>query len=226
MPKQFVRINSKESRVTLSRLVSRVPLSILLVMGPGLIAQQNPINTVSATKPAASSQLQNPGIPVGDDYRIGVEDDLQVSVWKEPELSVQVVVRPDGMISLPLLNDIRAVGLSTKDLQDLLTEKLKPIVAEPQVTIIVRGIKSRKVYLVGQVARPGAFTLSANYTLLQVLAEAGGVSPYAKTDSIYVLRKSASGQQQKIKFNYKKAIKGDAEKLDFPLFPGDMIVVP
>ncbi len=92
-------------------------------------------------------------------YRIGIEDDLLISVWKEPDLSTSVVVRPDGMITLPLLNDIQVVGLQTSELQALLTEKLKAYVNEPQVTVIVRGIKSRKVYVYGQVAKAGAYLI-------------------------------------------------------------------
>jgi polysaccharide export outer membrane protein len=161
---------------------------------------------------------------VDENYRIGIEDELQISVWHEPELSLNVVVRPDGMITLPLVNDVSVAGLSTKELQNLLTEKLKPAVTDPQVTIIVRGIRSRTIYLVGQVARPGAFPLNTSKTVFQMLVEAGGLSPFAKPNAIYVLRKTASGQQ-KLRFSYKKAVKGDSAQ-DIKLLPGDMIVVP
>jgi polysaccharide biosynthesis/export protein len=109
--------------------------------------------------------------------------------------------------------------------QDLLTDKLKNVVAEPQVTVIVRNIRSRKVYLVGQVGRPGAVSLSGHETVLQVLAESGGPGLYAKSDKIYILRKSGEGQK-KLAFNYKKALKGGDPKADFQLESGDVIVVP
>jgi polysaccharide export outer membrane protein len=169
-----------------------------------------------------SSLPQNKG---NDSYIVGIADELQISVWKEPDLSETVVVRPDGMITVPVVDDVYVVGLTTKQVQDILTEKLKPVVSEPQVTVIVRNIKSRKVYLVGQVGHPGAVSLSGHETVLQILAESGGPSIYAKTDKIYIIRHN-EGQQQKLSFNYKKAIKGNDPKADFPLMNGDVIVVP
>ncbi len=158
-------------------------------------------------------------------YRIGIEDDLLISVWKEPDLSTSVVVRPDGMITLPLLNDIQVVGLQTSELQALLTEKLKAYVNEPQVTVIVRGIKSRKVYVYGQVAKAGAYLIVGRKTVLEVLADAGGLSPFAKKGSIYVMRNSG-GKQSRIPFNYGKALKGEKPSDNFELLPGDIVVVP
>lgn len=156
-------------------------------------------------------------------YHIGVEDELMISVWHEPELSTQVVVRPDGKITLPLLNDIAVVGMRTDELQDVLTEKLKPFVNTPQVTIIVRGIRSRKVNLIGQVGRQGSFDLNDNKTMLDLIAQAGGLSAFAKGGSIYILRESG-GKKIRIGFNYKKAIAGKGPN---PMLePGDLIVVP
>jgi polysaccharide export outer membrane protein len=158
-------------------------------------------------------------------YRIGVEDDLQISVWKEPDLSITVVVRPDGMITMPLVNDIHVAGLTPIELQVLLTEKLKPYINEPQVTVIVRGIKSRKVYLYGQVGHGGAYPLIASKTVLELLAEAGGLTPFAKRGSIYVLRE-VDHKQVKIPFNYNNALKGKKPNDNFELLPGDIVVVP
>ena len=156
-------------------------------------------------------------------YIIGVEDELQISVWREPELSTAVVVRPDGMVTLPLVNDVKAVGLKTEELQNVLMEKLKNFVNEPQVTVIVRAIRSRKVSLVGEVGHQGTYTLNGDMTALELLAAAGGVSPFAKADSIYILREQ-NGKKIRIPFHYKKAVAGKSENVT--LQPGDLIVVP
>jgi polysaccharide export outer membrane protein len=129
------------------------------------------------------------------------------------------------MITLPLVNDLNVVGQTPKELQTLLTEKLKPFVNEPQVTVIVHAIHSRKVYLMGQVPRPGAYALSDRTTIVQLLAMAGGMSTFAKSSSIYVLRRQ-NGHEIRIPFNYKRAIKGMPERDEVVLMPGDMVVVP
>jgi len=156
-------------------------------------------------------------------YIIGVEDELQISVWREPELSTSVVVRPDGMITLPLINDVKAVGLKTEELQNVLMDKLKNFVNEPQVTVIVRSIRSRKVYLVGEVGHQGTFTINGDMTALELLAAAGGVGPFAKADAIYILREQ-NGKKIRIPFHYKKAVAGKSENVT--LQPGDVVVVP
>jgi polysaccharide export outer membrane protein len=160
-----------------------------------------------------------------DSYRIGVEDELQISVWHEPELSMPVQVRPDGMITLPLVNDLSVVGLTTHELQATLSEKLKPFVNEPQVTVIVRNIRSRKVYLMGQVGKPGPYPLNGRKTVLQLITEAGGPSQFARTGSIYIIR-TVNGQQTRLPFNYKKALSGKPDAGDISLLPGDMVVIP
>jgi polysaccharide export outer membrane protein len=156
-------------------------------------------------------------------YIIGVEDELQISVWREPELSTAVVVRPDGMITLPLINDVKAVGLKTEELQNVLMDKLRNFVNEPQVTVIVRSIRSRKVNLVGEVAHQGTFPLNGDMTALDLLAAAGGLGPFAKADSIYILREQ-NGKKIRIPFHYKKAVAGKSENVT--LQPGDLVVVP
>jgi len=176
----------------------------------------------NSSKPSGrtdTSKDQHP--PEG--YRIGVDDSLFISVWKEPDLSSQVTVRMDGVITLPLINDIPVVGLTPKELQDLLTEKLKPFVNEPQVTVVVREIRSRKVFVVGQVGKPGSYQLSGNMTLLELLAQAGGLGQFAKSESIYILR-NQNGQQARLGFRYKKVLQG--KDPDILLVPGDRIVVP
>ena len=156
-------------------------------------------------------------------YTIGVEDELQIAIWHEPELSTVVVVRPDGMITVPLVNDLKAAGLRTDELQNLLIEKLKGFVNEPQVTVIVRVIRSRKVNLVGEVGHQGTYPLNGDMTVLELLAVAGGLGPFAKADSIYILREQ-DGKKIRIPFHYKKALAGKSENT--ALQPGDLVVVP
>lgn len=188
--------------------------------------KDNPNTSPAVPSPAVPSAA---GPKAGLDlnaYRIGIDDELQILVWKEPDLTSVVAVRADGMITLPLVNDIKVEGLSTKELQTLLEEKLKAFVNEPQVTIIPRTMKSRKVYLIGSVNRQGQFYLTGNMTVLQLLSEAGGLGTFAKLGSIHILR-NLNGQQIRIPFNYKKAIKGQTGKSeDILLLPGDMVVVP
>jgi polysaccharide export outer membrane protein len=175
------------------------------------IAQAAPVTTASAE--------------LDETYRIGVEDELQVTVWREPELSASVAVRPDGVISLPLLDEVPVVGMTTKELAENLTKRLRAYVAEPQVTVVARQIRSRKVYLVGAVGRPGSYPLNGRKTVLQLLAEAGGPGQFAKVKSIYVVR-DINGKRMKLPFNYKKALAGNDVDSDVILAPGDMIVVP
>ena len=212
--------------------------ALLAISSKGVGAQAAPTSDASAKsgdkydKPkgkaepavAKTEMADAPPAVDPDAYRIGLDDQLMISVWREPELSLSVVVRPDGMITLPLLNELKVAGLKPIDLQQLLTEKLKPFVSEPQVTVIVQGIRSRKVYLVGNVSKQGEFSLEGGETALQLLAGAGGVSPFAKADSIYILR-LVNNKQVRIPFQFKKALKGRT-KDDVILQPGDVVVVP
>jgi len=176
--------------------------------------------TTPTQQPAAAS------VPANDDtYVIGPEDVLNVNVWKEAEVSGSVPVRPDGKISLPLLNDIQAAGSTPMQLTNQITEKLKKFLTDPHVTVTVTAVNSRRVYIIGEVARPGAFPLQPNMTVLQALTSAGGPSPYAKTTKIYMLR-TENGVQTKVAFNYKEVVKGRSTEQNVTLKPGDTIVVP
>jgi len=171
-------------------------------------------------------RVKAPATPKGkveDSYVVGVADSLFISVWKEPDLSGAVVVRPDGIITVPVVGDVHVAGMTTPQVQDLLTGKLKDVVAEPQVTVIVREIRSRKAYLVGKVGRPGSVPLTSPETVLQILAEAGGPLQFAKPQKMYVLR-TVGNHQKRIEFNYKKVVAGSAPDLD--VLVGDVIVVP
>jgi polysaccharide biosynthesis/export protein len=158
-------------------------------------------------------------------YVIGPEDVLTIDVWKEKELSGPVPVRPDGKISLPLLNDVQAAGLTPMQLMSSLTEKLKTYVSDPTVTVTVTTINSRKVYILGEVSRPGAFPLVPDMTVLQAITSAGGPTPYAKKSSVYILR-NQNGTQTKLPFNYKQVVKGGSPEQNILLKSGDTVVVP
>ncbi len=175
---------------------------------------------------AANVNEQKPR-PATDDpsYVIGPEDILDINVWKEPEISRTVPVRPDGKISLPLLHDVQAAGLTPKQLGSQVTESLKKFLADPQVTVIVTAINSRRVYILGEVGRPGAYTLLPNMTVLQALSSAGGFSQFANLKKIYVLR-TENGKQVKYPFNYKQVVSGQDAQQNILLQLGDTIVVP
>jgi polysaccharide export outer membrane protein len=172
---------------------------------------------VPAARPAAGAESA--------DYLIGAEDRLLVSVWKEPDLTASVPVRPDGNISLPLIHDVRAVGQTPMQLAAHITARFKQFLAEPRVTIIVIEINSRRFYILGEVARPGAFPLLPNMTVLQALSTAGGFREFANPSKIYVLR-NVNGKATKHPFNYKDVIAGKRIEQDIELKPGDTVVVP
>lgn len=187
---------------------------------------------------AASDQRPAVQVPAGDtdaathqaatqdpNYIIGAQDVLDISVWKEPEVSRVVPVRPDGKISLPLLNDVQAAGLTPSQLAAQITVSLKKYVTSPQVTVIVTTINSQRIYIIGEVTRPGAFPMLPGMNVLQGLSSAGGFTQFAKTKGIYVLRMEG-GKQQKYSVNYKDVVSGKHPEQDIVLKAGDTIVVP
>jgi polysaccharide export outer membrane protein len=157
-------------------------------------------------------------------YVIGADDVLLISVWKEPDLTTTLPVRSDGMISVPLLDDVRAAGLTPMQLAALLTQKLKNYVTAPRVTVVVTQTNSHRIYVLGEVLHTGPIFLLHKMTVLQALATAG-FNEFANTKGIYVLRTS-NGKEQKIPFNYKRVIKGEASSENILLEPADVIVVP
>jgi polysaccharide export outer membrane protein len=158
-------------------------------------------------------------------YKIGPQDSLKIDVWKEDQLTRTVPVRPDGKISLPLLNDVQAAGLSPMELAGVISEQLKKYINNPQVTVSVTEINSRRVYVSGEVTKAGAYALLPHMTVLQALANSGGFTQFAREKNIYVLR-TENGKQTKIPFNYKEAVKGKNPGQNIELLPGDVIVVP
>jgi polysaccharide biosynthesis/export protein len=160
----------------------------------------------------------------GEDFIIGPGDVLNIFVWKESELSKSVPVRPDGKISLPLVNDVQAGGLTTLQLKESLTEKFRQFIAEPSVTVTVEAVNSQKVIISGEVTGGGPKPLMGPTRLMDILAVAG-FTPFAKKSKIYVLR-NEGGKQQRFPFNYKEYLKGKNQEQNILLKNGDMIVVP
>ena len=178
--------------------------------------------TSSPTAKQESDQNSQPG---PNAYIIGEQDTLTITVWKEREISGSVVVRPDGKITVPLVGEIRVIGMTPIELQNLLAEKLKPFVTTPQVTVAVADIRSRKVYLIGRSAKEGPFAINSSTTVLQVIAEAGGLKDFAKRKKIYILRQQGT-EQLRFPFNYDDVIKGKNKDQNILLQPGDTIIVP
>lgn len=158
-------------------------------------------------------------------YVIGPEDVLDINVWKEPDMTRVVPVRPDGKISLPLINDVQAAGSTPQQLADAVKEKLRKFLTDPQVTVIVTAINSQRVYVMGEVLRAGAFPLIPGMTVLQALANAGGFTTFADVKKIHVLR-TVNGKRAELPFNYREVLKGGNEDQNIKLQPGDTVVVP
>ncbi len=160
-----------------------------------------------------------------EEYLIGPSDVLEIIVWKEEDLTREVMVRPDGRITLPLINDIVAAGKTPMQLKDEIEKKLREYIDMPVVTVIVKGIESKYYYVIGEIANPGGYLLSKPITILQALALAGGFSEWAKKDKIMVIRTLDDGQKKILNFNYEAIAKG-RKVTDFYLKPGDVVVVP
>jgi polysaccharide export outer membrane protein len=182
----------------------------------------------AASVNAAGSSLDVPkpkDSPAGE-YVIGPDDLLSVVFWRDQQLSADVVVRPDGKISLPLLDDVQAAGLTPRQLRDRLLTEARRFIAEPVATVVVRQVNSRKVYITGLVARPGQYPLTSSMTVLQLIATAGGLQDFAKAREIRIVR-NEDGKPVNIKFDYDEMMKRpDKTAQNIELKPGDTIIVP
>lgn len=205
----------------ISRGITGLVVVACLSFGLGISAAQTP-PPAQESKPAQDSPATVDTDPA---YKIGPQDVLRIDVWKEPDISRQVPVRPDGKITLPLLNDVQAAGLTPVQLAAKITEGLKKYITSPQVTVGVTEINSRRIFVTGEVAHSGAFPLLPNMTVLQALSSSGGFTQFARTKNIYVLRME-DGKQVKHPFNYKDAVSGKHPEENIMLQGGDVIVVP
>ena len=207
----------------------RRQLQMAAILGLALLIPQAPVHgqngtaTASATTPAVGGS--HAAATSDPDYVIGAEDMLDVNVWKEAELTRQVPVRPDGKISLPLLNDVQAAGLTPTQLAAQITKGLEKYMTSPQVTVIVSQINSQRIYILGEVGRVGAYGLLPGMTVLQAISNAGGFTAFANVKAIYVLRQE-NGKQTKLPFNYKDVLSGKSPEQNIELKAGDTVVVP
>jgi polysaccharide biosynthesis/export protein len=181
-----------------------------------------PAAAPAAAAPPASSPAAAP--VDASSYIIGADDVLQVTVWKEQTLSGTFPVRPDGMISMVLLGDVKAAGITPSQLATNLTAQYKKYVQDPLVTVLVQQVNSQRIFMVGEVGHVGPIAITPGMTPLQAIAAAGGLSPYAHKNRIYILR-GPQGKQEKIPFNYKAALRGDNSQ-NIALQPNDTVVVP
>ena len=204
-----------------------VILAICLSMGMAQASSEKSGAKSKKEVVKGSQAHTTPGVVAADDptYKIGPEDILKIDVWREDQLTRTVPVRPDGRITLPLLNDVRASGLTPMELAASIGDGLKNYVNNPQVTVSVMEINSRRIYVTGEVAKSGAFGLLPHMTALQAISSTGGFTQFARPKNIYILR-TEHGEQVKLPFNYKEAVKGHNPEQNIELQPGDVIVVP
>lgn len=203
-------------------------LACLLMLGLftlGARAQSDPNEDAAKAPKAAPPEAQAGGPNVPADYIIGADDALHITVWKEPDMSVTLPVRPDGKISIPLLDDVQAAGMTPMQLATSIKDKLKKYIADPRVTVVVTAMTSQRIYVLGEVVHSGPMPLLPHMTVLQALSTAG-FTQFANLKGIYLLRVQEGGQQAKLPFNYKEAIKGKGTQQNIVLKPGDTLVVP
>jgi polysaccharide export outer membrane protein len=187
-----------------------------------------PVRAQETAKPASPSDppaTVAASVPLPPGYVIGAEDVLSVVFWRDKDMSADVVVRPDGKISLPLLNDVDAAGLTPDQLRDRLMKAASKYVADPNATVVVKEIHSRKVFITGNVGKAGAYPLIGEMNVLQLIALSGGLLEYADSKNIMIMR-NVGGQQQSFKFNYKDVMKQKNVGQNIVLKPGDTVIVP
>ena len=205
------------------RLISVISALLVIAVGAGTVGAQP---KTAAAPPAKTPAAPAPGPAISaEQYKIGPEDLIAVSVWKNDAMSRQVPVRPDGMISLPLLDDIQAAGLTPMQLRDVITKRLTDYMPAPEVSVIVNEVRSFKVSVIGEVSRPARYELKSLTTVLDVLAQAGGFNQFANRSRIVILRPNGKGMTR-IPFNYNKVIASGGEEENPYLQPNDIVLVP
>ena len=215
----------RTSRVVSQSRRALVSLTLLAMA----VASAAPANAQTPAPTGAPTQPQGPvagpGVQVPGEYVIGPEDVLGINFWRDTDMTGDVTVRPDGRITLPLIGDITAAGLTPEQLKSEITKAASKLIEDPSVTVIVRAINSRKVFITGQVATPNAYPLTRDLTVMQLITLAGGLTEFADKKNITVLR-TENGQQRVFKFNYSDVSKGKGLSQNIILKPGDTVVVP
>jgi polysaccharide biosynthesis/export protein len=179
----------------------------------------------AAPKPTSTAQAVPGAIEPPPGYVIGPEDVLTVVFWREKDLSTDAAVRPDGMITVPLLNDVQASGLTPEALRERIQAAATKFVADPSVTVVVKAINSRKVFITGNIAKPGQYPLAGPTSVMQLIAMAGGLQEFADADRILIMR-TESGKQIAKRFNYEDVREGKNLNQNIELQPGDTVIVP
>lgn len=205
--------------------MKRVKTLQVLLFASAMLAQVIWASGAQKTNGTAAPDA-NAAKSAGNDYIIGPSDVLAINVWKDTELTRTVLVRPDGKISLPLVNELQVSGLTALQAQDLISQKLSPFIEKPQVTVIVTEVRSRTYVVLGKTAHPGSFPLAKPTTILEGIAIAGGFLEFAKVSKIYVLRRGADGSETRLPFDYKKVLNGQKADENIDLRDGDTIVIP
>jgi polysaccharide export outer membrane protein len=197
---------------------------IVLTVGVGISSgAQNGASPKVPVQPAAKTSA---AVSTTDDYLIGAGDTLQVSVWKEPDVTIPtVIVRPDGMITVPLIKEIAIAGLTPRQAENIITEKLSKFLNTPNVTVVVTASNSKKVYVIGAVRKEGPLPYTYRMTVMQALSEAGGLNEYAKRRKVYILR-SENGREYRLDFNYEEVLRGERMEQNIVLLPGDTVIIP
>jgi polysaccharide biosynthesis/export protein len=211
-------------RITLA--ASCVLISSCMWAQVGTVQKSDAKQTLALASADQSLGNHSAGKPHDDSFVIGSNDVLAVNVWKEPDISRSVPVRSDGKISLPLAGEVQAAGLTPLKLEREITTKLQPYISDPEVTVIVQQINSQKFNILGQVLRPGSYSLTGSSTVLEAIALAGGFRDFAKQKAVYVLRQNSDGTESRLPFNYKEVVKGKNSAQNVKLQPNDTIVVP
>ena len=167
-----------------------------------------------------------PATPASSTYKIGINDVLTINVWHEADLSRNLTVRPDGKITIPLVGDVRAAGKTPPQLEAELRSDLAAYIKDPELTVIVAEIRSLRVNVIGEVVHPGAFPLTQQMGVLDLIAEAGGLKEFAKKNKIYVLRETSAGVRERLKYDYRNVLSGKDNAQDILLQANDTVVVP
>ena len=209
-------------------IASTIGVAVVTVAIVTPCAAQSAASTTAAVTGKSVANASAPAVApviVPAEYIIGADDVMSVVFWRDKELSSDVTVRPDGKISLPLLNEIQAAGLTPAQLRDRITDEAKKYVEDPTVTVEVKAINSRRVYITGEVNKKGAYPITGSMTVLQLISIAGGLGDYAKSEKIRIVR-NEGGKQVAFKFNYKEVLNSDKLAQNIELKPGDTVVVP